>query len=238
MKKTTLRPIIRKSHRLLGLFIGIQFLGWTVSGLYFSWTDIDQIHGDYFLEEPTLEISQLTQQEFTLIDSLFVDPILSIERLTDIPSKRLVLINNQYLIDVTAKEQTQEIDAEIAELIARNYLKEKDLKIKEINYIENVDAHHEYRGRPLPAWAIHFDHSDQITAYISASNAQFQRVRHTNWRIFDFLWMFHTMDYQGRDNFNNWLLRIFSVFGLFTVFSGFTLYALTYVKPKSRIKKT
>ena len=39
---------IRKTHRYLGLFIGIQFLLWTISGLYFSWTDIDDIHGDQF----------------------------------------------------------------------------------------------------------------------------------------------------------------------------------------------
>ncbi len=42
---------IRKTHRYLGLFIGIQFLMWTISGLYFSWTDIDEIHGDHFKKE-------------------------------------------------------------------------------------------------------------------------------------------------------------------------------------------
>ena len=31
---------IRKTHRYLGVFIGLQFLAWTVSGLYFSWTDL------------------------------------------------------------------------------------------------------------------------------------------------------------------------------------------------------
>ena len=39
---------IRKAHRYLGLFLGIQFLFWTISGLYFSWTDIHQIHGDHY----------------------------------------------------------------------------------------------------------------------------------------------------------------------------------------------
>ena len=39
---------IRKTHRYLGLFLGVQFLLWTISGLYFSWTDIDEIHGDQF----------------------------------------------------------------------------------------------------------------------------------------------------------------------------------------------
>ncbi len=42
---------IRKTHRYLGLFIGIQFLMWTISGLYFSWTDIDEIHGDHFKKD-------------------------------------------------------------------------------------------------------------------------------------------------------------------------------------------
>ena len=42
------KRLLRKTHRYLGLSIGIQFLAWTVSGLYFSWTDIDKIHGDHY----------------------------------------------------------------------------------------------------------------------------------------------------------------------------------------------
>ena len=38
---------IRKSHRYLGLLLGIQFLLWTIGGLYFSWNDIDEVHGDF-----------------------------------------------------------------------------------------------------------------------------------------------------------------------------------------------
>jgi len=35
------------------------------------------------------------------------------------------------------------------------------------------------------------------------------------------------MDYKGRDNFNNLLLRIFSVFGIFTVITGFILWGVS-----------
>ncbi len=38
---------IRKTHRYLGVILGIQFLFWTIGGLYFSWTNIDEIHGDF-----------------------------------------------------------------------------------------------------------------------------------------------------------------------------------------------
>jgi hypothetical protein len=50
-------------------------------------------------------------------------------------------------------------------------------------------------------------------AYVDAQSGIFKKVRHESWRWFDFLWMGHTMDYQGRDDFNNLLLRVFSLFG-------------------------
>ncbi len=43
---------IRKTHRWLGVILGIQFLVWTISGLYFSWTNINEIHGDLQHKHP------------------------------------------------------------------------------------------------------------------------------------------------------------------------------------------
>ncbi len=43
---------IRKAHRYLGVLLGLQFLLWTISGLYFSWTNIDEIHGDFEHKPP------------------------------------------------------------------------------------------------------------------------------------------------------------------------------------------
>jgi len=66
-------------------------------------------------------------------------------------------------------------------------------------------------------------------------NDSFERVRHCSRRWFDFLWMFHTMDYAGRDNFNDLLLRVFSLAGLAAVGYGFTLLFMTR-KRKIRAK--
>jgi hypothetical protein len=38
------------------------------------------------------------------------------------------------------------------------------------------------------------------------------------------------MDYQTRDNLSNWVLRAFSIFGLLTLLSGFTLFVVSYKK--------
>lgn len=227
---------IRKTHRYLGLFIGLQFIGWTISGLYFSWTDIDEIHGDHYRKEGVKTHSAASLISPAQLDSTL--NILSLE-LLDINHQPYYWVNGNLLFNAENGEMKNGTTEKEAIAIARNHLV-GDLTILKAELLTETGSHHEYRGRPLPAWAIHLDHPDQVVAYIDASNGRFERVRHSSWRWFDFLWMFHTMDYAGRDNFNNWLLRAFSVFGLITVFSGFVLYSVsskTMVKNTSKIKK-
>jgi hypothetical protein len=76
----------------------------------------------------------------------------------------------------------------------------------------------------LEAYAITFNDASKTTVYVATELATIQKFRNKQWRIFDFLWMLHTMDYESRDNFGNTALRAFSIFGLFTVLSGFILY--------------
>jgi hypothetical protein len=65
-----------------------------------------------------------------------------------------------------------------------------------------------------------------------------ETFRNNKWRIFDFLWMGHTMDYKSGDNFNNFLLRTFSLFGLVTILSGFALYFVSSKTIRNMKKKT
>ena len=213
--------LIRKTHRYLGLIIGIQFLAWTISGLYFSWTNIDEIHGDHFRKEspPTFVYKNLID-----IDSLNVE-VENIS-LVEISNNPFYWINNKFLYNARSGQIKNEITEKEALTIAKKNMIE-DLKVLKIEKIKKVGNHHEYRGNPLPAYAIIYDHPKEIVAYIDAKSGIFQKVRYSSWRIFDFLWMGHIMDYQGRDNFNNLLLRIFSLFGIFTVISGFTLWGIS-----------
>jgi hypothetical protein len=94
-----------------------------------------------------------------------------------------------------------------------------------------VSSHHEYRDQPLPAWAVSYEKPENLTVYVAADSGQVVRFRTRNWRIFDFLWMLHTMDFVGRDNINNWALRIFSGLGMLMLASGFLYFAITFKKP-------
>jgi uncharacterized iron-regulated membrane protein len=47
MRKGELQRKVRRTHRWLGVILGIQFLFWTIGGLYFSWSNMDEVHGDH-----------------------------------------------------------------------------------------------------------------------------------------------------------------------------------------------
>jgi hypothetical protein len=210
---------IRKAHRYLGLFLGIQFLLWTISGLYFSWTNIDEIRGEHLINK---NVKLKDFSELISPSKLNESNIKSIE-LRNISGVPYYWINNANLYNAYTGNLKQSITKKEAVDIAKQSLV-KGLEIKSINYISTVDKHHEYRSKLLPAYVISFKDSRNIKAYVSSLDGKFQTVRHRNWRWFDFLWMAHTMDYESRDNFNNTLIRIFSLLGLITVLSGFTLW--------------
>ncbi|MEY4150130.1 MAG: hypothetical protein RL555_734 [Bacteroidota bacterium] len=220
---------IRKTHRYLGLFLGIQFLFWTASGLYFSWTNIDDIHGDQFRDftvQPASFNNLISPSK--LEDSTAVKTV----ELRDINGTAYYWINKQALYNAQTGTKKNGITKEEALAIATRNMR-KDLVVKDISFIETIGKQHEYREKLLPAYVITYQHSKEVKAYVSANDGTFQTVRHRDWRWFDFLWMTHTMDYDGRDNINNWALRIFSLLGLITTLSGFLLW---FVSTK-RIKR-
>jgi hypothetical protein len=214
--------LIRKAHRYLGLFIGVQFLFWTVSGLYFSWTNIDQIHGDFFKKKPT----EKSFENLIGIEKFKPDLAIKSLKLIQILDKPYYWINDSLLINAQSGEAKAGITAtEGKEIARRNILDEYE--IKSVKLITETNMHHEYREKKLPAYVINFEGNENINAFVSQADGTFQTLRHRNWRWFDFLWMTHTMDYESRDNINNWLLRIFSALGLITVMSGFLLWFYT-----------
>ena len=227
---------IRKTHRYLGVFIGIQFLFWTVSGLYFSWTNIDDIHGDQF---KNLEFQPKSFENLISPMQLNVSEGIKTIELRDINDTPYYWINKSKLYNATNGEPKNNITEDEALYVAKNHMKE-NLEVVTIEQIHKVDKHHEYREKLLPAYVVSYKNNEALKAYVSVKDGKFQTVRHRSWRWFDFLWMTHTMDYEGRDNFNTIVLRSFSLLGLITVLSGFLLWytsSPSIRKLLNRIKK-
>ena len=235
MKRRNYKHYIRKSHRYLGFFLGIQFLFWTLGGLYFSWTNIKEIRGENLRKE-SAEIN--FKQDF-IAPKTVIDEVEKTPNVSTIQGLRVIEIfgapfyefkildQNKKQKFVVADAVTGKIRLPITEEEAKKIAAESlttPNKIKQTTYLtaENVGGHHEYREKPLPAWAVTFE--DNLTVYLSAETGQIGAFRTDKWRVFDFLWMLHTMDFQERDNINNYLLRGFSLLGIITIFSGFLLF--------------
>ncbi|MDG1398065.1 MAG: PepSY domain-containing protein [Polaribacter sp.] len=211
---------IRKTHRYLGLFLGIQFLLWTISGLYFSWTNIDEIHGDQF---KNLAYQPKTFKGLISPSKLGTSAGVNTIALRDIASIPYYWVNNKKLYNAIDGSPKNSITKDEALYIAKKHMK-SGLEVTSIKQITETSKHHEYREKLLPAYVITYKTDENLKAYVSVKDGKFQTVRHRSWRWFDFLWMTHTMDYEGRDNFNTLVLRAFSLLGLITVLSGFLLW--------------
>ena len=84
----------------------------------------------------------------------------------------------------------------------------------------------EYRGRDLPLYKIKASSeiSEEINIYIDPFSSKIVAVRSNQWRIWDFMWGIHIMDWYERDNIDNLFLKLFSILALLSALSGIYLF--------------
>ena len=109
---------IRKIHRYLGLLLGIQFLFWTVGGIYFSWSNMDEIHGD-LNRRPASLIS---------IKSNFISPSAVIEKMKSL-GQNVDSINDLKLIQLSGVPFYQLLIQEKLVLTHTNHSKKPEFKV-------------------------------------------------------------------------------------------------------------
>jgi PepSY-associated TM region len=222
----------RRIHRLLGLFVGIQLLFWTVSGMIFSWNDIHSVRGEHLTN--SVSISVLQDQQLIPLQQVLEECSLPVHELrltavAGIPVYILACSGSgppSLLINAATGEQMSPITQELANRIATNdFLPEAT--IRNTTLVEETSSHSEYRGKVLPVWCVEFDHSSDTCIYVAADTGQITARRNNQWRVFDFFWMLHTMDFAGRDNFNHAGIQAVSVLAVLTVLSGYYLWYRT-----------
>lgn len=229
---------IRKSHRWLGLIIGVQLLMWTASGLYFSWNPIEQVRGEHLVAEtpalnvadtslagPGAALAALHQRHVdVVVDDVTLRPLMG-EPVYEI-AFRAEGARRYALADARTGRLRDPLTEDEAVTLARADVA-PDVPVASVERVEEAGEGAEYRGRMLPLYRVTFDHPSGARLYVSPQRGRVVARRTDTWRAFDFLWALHIMDYDARDDFNHLLLQAFSVFGLVTVLSGFVLAAVT-----------
>ena len=222
----------RKAHRWLGLIVSIQLLMWTASGLFFSIPDITDVRGEQYLSQThSLNINQLAREKIVPISAIIDTAKINLE------ANETVLLKHRagrliYQVEKNAPEKKLIFDAltgqpmtyitpteALAIVVDRT-----ELSPTEAVLINESKTGSEFRGRDLPLYKVTVTKPKKGIVYVDPVTGEIAAIRTKLWRAWDFLWSLHIMDYQERDDFSQWLLRLFSALGVLTVLSGIILW--------------
>lgn len=226
--------IARKTHKWLGLLLGLQVVIWSLSGLYMTVVHIDTIHGDHLIRsapKATADASRLS------------DP-LNLATANEASSVRLVFVRNRpayalatgsgdKIVDATTGTPVPPLsEGEIRSIAKATYSGREPIASAKL--ITEIPG--EVRGIRPPVWRVEFTNWNKPTLYFAPATGELLSRRHELWRIFDFVWMLHIMDYDERENVNNTLLRTFTWGAVLMALSGVWLLFYSFHRKKKKKK--
>lgn len=208
----------RKAHKWIGLIIGVQALLWMISGVYMTVISLDIIHGDHLAhahQQPLVAPTHLSGEELQRRYPGMTQ--VKLKRLLERDVYEIHARDQVYLLDATTGEVLSPGDQQMAIALAKDVY-QGQAPVARVEWV--TQAPQEVATRPVPMWAVHYADAGETTLYFSPYSGELLARRHSLWRWFDFLWMFHIMDYEARSDVNNTLLRVASAIGLVFVLSG------------------
>ena len=220
--------------------MAIQIVAWMGSGLYFSLIPIQEIRGEHLTRS---EAHPGKQQLGELAHPGRIQGLLDrhLEEGWELLGLQLVSVEGtaKWRVEVESGGQRQlrlvaadgsriepRLSAEQAKIHAGDWLKTPS-PAESVEWIEELAQSPEIRGRDLPVWKVTFGEPDPVSLYIHPWTGELLARRTQQWRIFDFLWMLHIMDFDTRDNFNTPLLQVAAALGLAVTLGGVILWAVT-----------
>lgn len=237
--KLVLKPavIARTLHKWLGLLIGVQILIWLATGLYMVVFDIDFIHGDPLVKNTQQTVVVVDTPRLSLADLKEKYPEATQIGLRAVMGKTFYMVtsaDNRYLLDPETGALESPLNEATVTDIAKYHFAGEATVIKASLISSNPPM--EIQTRRLPLWRIDFNDRFATSFYIDPYSGSLVTRRHQYWRIFDFMWMLHIMDYEDRADAHNLLLIAAQMTGLTFAISGLWLlfYSFSARRRKSR----
>ncbi len=209
----------RRAHKWIALVIGVQALLWSIGGLYMTAMSIDFIHGDHLnhVAAPTLPVQSTLISPDTLATTFPAMTGFRLKSLLGEPVYEVQHAGGVGLVNARSGQSIGPVDSDMARRLALSTY-QGDGELQSLQLL--TEAPSEVGTRPVPMWQATFEDSGNTALYFSPQTGKLLATRHTYWRVFDFVWMLHIMDYENRSDVNNTLLRIASIAGLLFMLSG------------------
>jgi len=215
---------LKKLHKWISLLIGLQVLLWLLSGLVISLLDPVKVSGQQWMNpsqdgQQTLPPSALLEPEQLPVEHL--NGALGIE-LTVINAKpvyRIRHVSSDMLLDAIDGAVLTTGSAAAAKLALQDFGGNGEI----VAVTPGVAPDLETRDSSGEYWRVDFSDAANTSIYISVSSGETLERRNSYWRVHDFFWMLHIMDYSARKSFNNPLVITVALVSLWLGISGFIL---------------
>lgn len=222
------RRFVRQLHRWIGLLIAAQLLLWVIGGLVMSVLRLEEVRGeDRVAQRPAealaaagvLPPAQVIAAHGATVNSL------ALAMLDGRPVYRLKTGTESLLVDARSGARLSPLPQDFAERLARaDYAGEAE--VAGVDWVDTPGM--EYRERALPLWRVRFADDRATALYVSPATGDIVARRNDLWRLFDFVWMLHIMDYEGREDFNHPLLIATAASALLFLVTGLVMLVFSF----------
>jgi hypothetical protein len=213
-----------KIHKWLALAMAVQILLWFASGLFFAVFPIERVRSEHAIAAPPPAPVALDAAAVGLerLAAAGVAPAEKIE-LRALLGAPVALVSGgegrPRLYDLATGRRLSPIPMTFAARIAEADHVGHERASRASRVTQNTP---EYRGA-LPAWRVDFEDGAGRSLYVAADTGAVTARRSTLWRVYDFLWGLHIMDWRAHEDFNNPLLIAATVLALVLTIAGIVL---------------
>jgi hypothetical protein len=210
-----------KIHKWVAFALMAPFLFWFISGLFFALAPIERVRSEHVATKPTPANISLEAAAAGLgrIAAAGAAPGEKIELRTML-GRSVALVSpakgRPSLYDLESGRKLSPIPASLATAIAEQDHK-GELSAAGVTSVTREST--EYRGA-LPAWRVQFKDGANRSVYVAVDTGAVTARRSTLWRVFDFLWSLHILDFKNRTDFNTPLLVGTTAVGLLVIVTG------------------
>ena len=219
--RTRFHVAASRVHKWLALIIGAQLLIWFASGVIMSFLPIEQVRGEHLVDRDSVMpipagMALIAPQRIVAQSGAPVEAM-TWHMLDSRPIAEVTTAKGVRLFDAATGAPLPPVDAAMATKIARTAWK-SDQKPSSTATIVKTESP-EYRAA-LPAWRIAFADPEETSIFVAAETGRITAVRTGTWRLYDFFWSLHIMDWKNHENFNTWWLLAFAIGGLVLGIAG------------------
>lgn len=211
-------------HKWLALIVGIQVLFWVGGGLVMTALPIERVRSEHrAAETPTGPID--VGAVLTLEDAARRASVQNVHRaeLRQTPRGSVWTLTaaGGHVLTVSATDGRPlgTFDAAEAERLASAAYKGPGRPYAAV-YLNKAP---EEAGRQGPLWRVDFDDPERTSFYLSTDTGEVVTRRSQVWRVFDFFWRLHVMDWDDGEDFNHPLIVATAALTLSLVVAGFVL---------------